>query len=49
MAVQYEKNMSSLQEESDSTMGNFSSLHTVILPDWTLKKWGHSNFVFQHR
>ena len=22
--------------------------HTVILPDWTLKKWGHSNFAFQH-
>ena len=22
--------------------------HTVILPDWTLKKWGLSNFAFQH-
>ena len=21
-------------------------LHTVILPDWTLKKWGLSNFAF---
>ena len=21
--------------------------HTVILPDWTFKKWGLSNFVFQ--
>ena len=24
------------------------SVHTVILPDWTLKKWGLSNFAFQH-
>ena len=24
------------------------SHHTVILPDWTLKKWGLSNFAFQH-
>ena len=23
-------------------------IHTVILPDWTLKKWGLSNFAFQH-
>ena len=23
-------------------------IHTVILPDWTLKKWDHSNFAFQH-
>ena len=22
--------------------------HTAILPDWTFKKWGHSNFAFQH-
>ena len=22
--------------------------HTVILPDWTLIKWGLSNFAFQH-
>ena len=22
--------------------------HTVILPDWTLRKWGLSNFAFQH-
>ena len=22
--------------------------HTVILPDWTFKKWGHSNFAFQY-
>ena len=22
--------------------------HTVILLDWTLEKWGHSNFGFQH-
>ena len=24
------------------------SAHTAILPDWTLKKWGLSNFAFQH-
>ena len=24
------------------------SIHTVILPNWTWKKWGHSNFAFQH-
>ena len=24
-----------------------SCAHTVILPDWTLKKWGLSNFAFQ--
>ena len=22
--------------------------HTVILLEWTFKKWGHSNFAFQH-
>ena len=22
-------------------------IHTVILPDWTLKKWGHYNFAFK--
>ena len=22
--------------------------YNVILPDWTFKKWGHSNFAFQH-
>ena len=24
------------------------STHTDILPDWTLKKWGLSNFAFKH-
>ena len=30
---------------------NFAHLfrrHTVILPDWTFKKWGLSNFAFHH-
>ena len=26
----------------------FNIAHTVILLDWTFKKWGHSNFAFQH-
>ena len=42
----------SRKNKSFITRNNFQgathSWHTVILPDWNLKKWGLCNFAFQH-
>ena len=37
-----------LRSIRDSNSATCNTTHTVILPDWTLKKWGLSNFAFQH-